>query len=91
MARTAALAVALAGATTAAAQEVPLIEGLGTYEHRISTTNPQAQQYFNQGIRLTWAFNHVEAIGRGGDFVPFVTDHVARLNGMDMEEEVKKG
>ena len=36
-------------------------------------------------------FNHVEAIGRGGDFVPFVTDHVARLNGMDMEEEVKKG
>ncbi len=36
-------------------------------------------------------FNHVEAIGKGGDFVPFVTDHVARMNGMDMEEEAKKG
>ncbi|QDC11318.1 NAD(P)-dependent oxidoreductase [Oceanicola sp. D3] len=36
-------------------------------------------------------FSHVEAIGAGGDFVPFVTDHVARLNGLDMEEEVKKG
>jgi len=36
-------------------------------------------------------FSHVEAIGSGGDYVPFVTDHVARLNGMDMEEEAKKG
>ena len=36
-------------------------------------------------------YTHVEAIGCGSDFVPMVADHVARLNGMDLEEEVKKG
>ena len=36
-------------------------------------------------------FTHVEAIGKGDDFVPFLTDHVGRLNGLDMEEEAKKG
>lgn len=36
-------------------------------------------------------FTHVEAIGHGDDYVPMLSDHVARLNGMDLEEEVKKG
>ncbi|ARE42069.1 D-beta-hydroxybutyrate dehydrogenase [Rhodovulum sp. P5] len=36
-------------------------------------------------------YAHVEAIGAGGDFVPMLGDHMARLNGMDMAEEVKKG
>jgi 3-hydroxyisobutyrate dehydrogenase-like beta-hydroxyacid dehydrogenase len=36
-------------------------------------------------------FTHVEAIGRGGDYVPMLIDHVARLNGMDMEVEAAKG
>lgn len=36
-------------------------------------------------------FTHVEAIGAGADYVPMLADHVARLNGMDMEEEAKKG
>ncbi|MGJ8585029.1 MAG: NAD(P)-dependent oxidoreductase [Marinosulfonomonas sp.] len=36
-------------------------------------------------------FSHVEAAGNGGDYVPTITDHVARLNGMDMEEEAAKG
>ncbi len=36
-------------------------------------------------------YTHIEAIGAGSDFVPMVADHVARLNGMDLEEEVKKG
>lgn len=36
-------------------------------------------------------YTHVEAIGRGSDFVPMVADHVARLNGLDLEEEVRKG
>lgn len=36
-------------------------------------------------------YTHVEAIGHGSDFVPMVADHVARLNGMDLEKEVKKG
>jgi len=41
---------------------VPLIEGLGDLEHHVSTKDPLAQQYFNQGLRLIFAFNHDEAI-----------------------------
>ncbi|QIE42280.1 NAD(P)-dependent oxidoreductase [Rhodobacteraceae bacterium SC52] len=36
-------------------------------------------------------FAHVEASGNGGDFVPKLGDHVARLNGLDMELEAAKG
>lgn len=46
------------------------------------------------GIMATAArhyFAHVEAIGNGSDYVPMVTDHVGRLNGIDMEEEAAKG
>src|SRR3954466_3494104 len=43
--------------------ELPaLMEDLGDYEHRIQTSNPLAQRYFNQGLRLVYAFNHDEAI-----------------------------
>ena len=45
-----------------AATGVPLIEGLGSYHRAISTSNPATQQYFDQGLRLTYAFNHLEAI-----------------------------
>jgi len=40
----------------------PLIENLGDLEHRVTTGDPLAQQYFNQGLRLIFAFNHDEAI-----------------------------
>jgi len=36
-------------------------------------------------------FTHVEALGQGGDYVPMLIDHVARMNGMDMEVEAAKG
>lgn len=36
-------------------------------------------------------FTHAEAIGAGADFVPMLSDHVGRLNGLDMAAEVKKG
>jgi tetratricopeptide (TPR) repeat protein len=39
----------------------PLFENLGSYSYGISTKNERAQQFFNQGIRLTFAFNHAEA------------------------------
>lgn len=41
---------------------VPLLEGLGTHHHTITTRVPVAQHYFDQGIRLVYAFNHAEAI-----------------------------
>lgn len=40
----------------------PLYEGLGSLTMPITAANKEAQAYFDQGWRLTWAFNHGEAI-----------------------------
>ncbi|HLQ22050.1 MAG TPA: hypothetical protein VK132_02530, partial [Gemmatimonadales bacterium] len=40
---------------------VPLYTDLGSHHHAI-TASPAAQQYFDQGLRLVYAFNHAEAI-----------------------------
>jgi tetratricopeptide (TPR) repeat protein len=40
---------------------VTLVTGLGDLHHPVSTKNPQAQQFFNQGLRFIYAFNHDEA------------------------------
>ncbi len=39
----------------------PLFNDLGSLQHTITTKSPEAQQYFNQGLRLIYAFNHDEA------------------------------
>jgi len=41
---------------------VPLYDDLGTHAYAITTREPKAQQYFDQGLRLYYAFNHAEAI-----------------------------
>lgn len=38
-----------------------LMPGLGDLHHSVSTSNPQAQRFFDQGLRLIYAFNHDEA------------------------------
>ncbi len=40
----------------------PLFEGMGSYHRSITTSGPGAQRYFNQGMVLTFGFNHAEAI-----------------------------
>src|SRR5512141_1330305 len=40
----------------------PLFENLGSHHHPITTTSEQTQRYFDQGLRLVYAFNHEEAI-----------------------------
>ncbi len=40
---------------------VTLVTGLGDLHHPVSTHNPQAQQFFDQGLRYIYAFNHDEA------------------------------
>ena len=40
---------------------VTLVTGLGDLHHPVSTHNPQAQQFFDQGMRFIYAFNHAEA------------------------------
>ena len=41
--------------------EPPLWSTLGTITYKVSTANPEAQKYFDQGLRLAYAFNHAEA------------------------------
>ena len=36
-------------------------DGLGDTHRAITTASPEAQKYFDQGLRLMWAFNHDEA------------------------------
>jgi len=62
----AALTVMLAWNPTPAARAqvptVPLFDNLGTHHYAVSTRVPLAQLYFDQGLRLYYAFNHAEAI-----------------------------
>jgi tetratricopeptide (TPR) repeat protein len=40
---------------------VTIMAGLGDLHHPVSTENAAAQQFFDQGLRLIYAFNHDEA------------------------------
>lgn len=40
----------------------PLFQGMGEYQRPITTKDPGAQRYFNQGMVLAFGFNHAEAI-----------------------------
>jgi tetratricopeptide (TPR) repeat protein len=46
-----------------AAKKATLMTGLGDLHHPVSTSNPEAQKFFDQGMRLIYAFNHEEAAG----------------------------
>jgi len=39
-----------------------LRDDLGTHHHEITTTSDSARLYFDQGLRLTYAFNHAAAV-----------------------------
>jgi len=61
------LIAALFAACAACAQEPAapkpafLMQGLSSLHHPVSTKNTEAQQFFDQGLRLVYAFNHEEA------------------------------
>jgi tetratricopeptide (TPR) repeat protein len=59
----AAAAIALM-ASGASAHDTPatLVQGLGDHHHAIATPQKDAQRFFDQGLVLTFAFNHAEAI-----------------------------
>jgi tetratricopeptide (TPR) repeat protein len=46
----------------AAADTVPLYDDLGSHHYAVTTRVPPAQRYFDQGLRLYYAFNHAEAV-----------------------------
>jgi tetratricopeptide (TPR) repeat protein len=39
----------------------PLWDGLSSITYKITTSNAEAQKYFDQGLRMAYAFNHDEA------------------------------
>lgn len=42
-------------------QIAPLLEGMGDYHFEISTDDTLVQRFFNQGLMLSYGFNHPEA------------------------------
>jgi tetratricopeptide (TPR) repeat protein len=44
------------------AKPAALIPGLGDVRHPVSTNNPEAQRFFDQGLALVYGFNHEEAV-----------------------------
>jgi tetratricopeptide (TPR) repeat protein len=64
-----AIGVALAAASCTASPapkpagpKAPLYDNLGNHHAAITTTSPDAQKYFDQGLTLSYAFNHAESI-----------------------------
>ncbi len=55
-------ALFLAAVSLSAQSPVPLYTDLGSYHKAIGTKVPEAQRYFDQGLRLAYGFNHAEAI-----------------------------
>jgi hypothetical protein len=53
---------AVAPTDSSAGGRTPLYDNLGSYHMAITTRSPVAQRYFDQGLRLTYGFNHDEAI-----------------------------
>ena len=56
-----AISVSAAPAKTNPALPPKLLPGLGEVHHPVSTKNSQAQQFFDQGLKLVFGFNHDEA------------------------------
>ena len=40
----------------------PLFDGMGNHHHSITSSNPGAQRYFDQGLIIDFAFNHAESV-----------------------------
>ena len=47
--------------TTAPVADMVLVDGFGDEGYTVDA-NPEAQVWFNQGVRLRWAFEHTEAV-----------------------------
>lgn len=50
------------GSELATRAGAPLFEGMGNHHHAITTADPDAQRYFDQGLVIDFAFNHAESV-----------------------------
>ncbi len=64
-----------------ATKDLNYIDAMATEAGVVNVMGNAARQYFT----------HANATGGGGDFVPMIGDYVGRLNGVDMDDEAKKG
>jgi tetratricopeptide (TPR) repeat protein len=55
------LSACVASTQTAPKLQAPLFNDLGDYSVKITTDSPISQQFFDQGLMLTFGFNHAEA------------------------------
>lgn len=53
---------ALTASAAAAGELTPLFGNLGSHSHQITTSSELAQRYFDEGLTLTYGFNHGEAV-----------------------------
>src|SRR3989441_13282515 len=65
-------------ANHAQSRPVTMVSGLGDLHHPVSTSNAEAQKFFDQGLRFIYAFNHDEAARSFG--------HAAELDPKRSEE-----
>jgi len=42
--------------------DIVMVEGFGTGGFKVDTANPEAQAWFDHGVRLRWAFEHTESV-----------------------------
>ena len=52
-----------------------LVESTGTYTRPISTDSPLAQQFFDQGLRLTWGYHFPESVASHQEALRHDSDH----------------
>ena len=56
------LGFVLSGPLLSGAPAIPLLDTLGSHTHPVTTSSPEAQRYFDQGLRFLFGFNHGAAI-----------------------------
>jgi tetratricopeptide (TPR) repeat protein len=56
------LGLALLAMGLPSADTVPLYDNLGDHHYEVTTSSAEAQAYFDQGLRLYYAFNHQEGV-----------------------------
>src|SRR6218665_3461574 len=42
--------------------DIVMVDGFGTGGFKVDTANPEAQAWFDHGVRLRWAFEHKESV-----------------------------
>ncbi len=56
-------------------QHAVLVDDIGTYGRKISTTSPLAQKFFDQGLRLVYGYYFPEAIASFEEAQQYDPDH----------------